>query len=136
MQLKIEKQKGCQIFVVKMDEVIDEEEKELKENSFEAYPYLHDFRDVFPKDLPGLPPKRVFNFAIDIIPGSKLMSKAPYQMTTTDLMEHKAQLQKLLSKGLIRPSVSPLGVPVIFVKKKYGTLCHGQTPTLEHELKI
>ncbi|KAH9290915.1 hypothetical protein KI387_035032, partial [Taxus chinensis] len=88
----------------------------------ERYPLLRDFRDVFPEELPGLPPKREFDFAIEIKPGTEPISKAPYRMTTIELVELKAQLQELLTKGLIRPSVSPWGVPVIFVKKKDGTL--------------
>ncbi|KAH9304026.1 hypothetical protein KI387_008430, partial [Taxus chinensis] len=69
-----------------------------------------------------LPPKREFDFTIEIKPGTEPISKAPYRMTTIELVELKAQLQELLSKGLIRPSVSPWGAPVIFVKKKDGTL--------------
>ncbi|KAH9302877.1 hypothetical protein KI387_014460, partial [Taxus chinensis] len=86
------------------------------------FPLLQSFRDVFPEELPGLPPKREFDFTIEIKPGTEPISKAPYRMTTTELVELKAQLQELLTKGLIRPSVSPWGAPVIFVKKKDGTL--------------
>ena len=62
------------------------------------------------------------DLAIEIIPGTVPMSRAPYRMAPTELKELKSQLQELLDKGFIRPSVSPWGVPVLFVKKKDGTL--------------
>ena len=83
---------------------------------------VRDFPDVFPEDLPGLPPTREIDFAIDLIPGTQPISKAPYRMAPTELQELKEQLQDLLSKGFIRPSVSPWGAPVLFVKKKDGSL--------------
>ena len=117
MQLKRAKNRGCTLYAVKMTE------NEEEDNDFmERYPLLRDFRDVFPEELPGLPPRREFDFAIEIKPGTEPISKAPYRMTTIELVELKAQLQELLIKGLIRPSVSPWGAPVIFVKKKDGTL--------------
>lgn len=70
----------------------------------------------------GYLPKE-FDFSIDIILGLEPISNVPYRMTTIDLMELKAQLEELLSKGLIKPNVSPWGAPVIFMKKKDGTLC-------------
>ena len=74
-----------------------------------------DFVDVFPDELPGLPPSREIEFAIDLIPGSEPASKAPYRMAPAEL---KVQLQGLLDMGFIRPSYSPWGAPVLFVKKK------------------
>ncbi|KAH9295055.1 hypothetical protein KI387_038643, partial [Taxus chinensis] len=62
------------------------------------FPLLQSFRDVFPEELPGLPPKREFDFTIEIKPGTEPISKAPYRMTTTELVELKAQLQELLTK--------------------------------------
>ena len=62
------------------------------------------------------------DLAIEIVPGAVPMSKAPYRMAPTELKELKSQLQELLDKGFIRPSVSPWGAPVLFVKKKDGTL--------------
>ncbi|KAH9304904.1 hypothetical protein KI387_009308 [Taxus chinensis] len=94
-----------------------------EDNDFmEKYPLLRDFSNVFPEELPGLPPKREFDFTIEIKLGTEPISKAPYRVTTLELVELKAQLHELLTKGLIRPSVSPWGVPVIFVKKKDDTL--------------
>lgn len=99
-----------------------DEGKEENTPTFENTPFLKEFKDVFLEELPGLPPKRKFNFSIEVIPGAKLVSRAPYRMNTTELQELKMQLEELLAKGLIRPSVSPWGAPVLFVKKKDGTL--------------
>ena len=81
-----------------------------------------EYLDVFPENLPGLPPKREIEFAIDVLPGTDPVSKAPYRMAPTELKELKVQLQELLDMGFIRPSYSPWGAPVLFVKKKEGTL--------------
>ena len=83
---------------------------------------LNEFMDVFSEEIPGLPPQREIDFSIETIPGSAPTSKVPYQMSIPDLTELKIQLQELLDKGYIRPSVSPWGAPVLFVKKKDGTL--------------
>ena len=81
-----------------------------------------EFPDVFPKELLGIPPKREVDLSIKVVHGTTSFSKAPYRMAPTELKELKTQLQELLDKGFIRPSVSPWGVPVLFVKKKDGTL--------------
>ena len=70
----------------------------------------------------GIPPKRDIDFRIDLVPGTEPISKTPYRMIAHELVELKVQLEELLAKGLIRPSVSPWGAPVIFVKKKDGSL--------------
>ena len=85
-------------------------------------PTVSDFPDVFLEELPGLPPQRKIEFAIDVVPGATLASITPYQMAPVELKELKLQLQELLEKGFIRLSVSPWGAPVLFVKKKDGTL--------------
>ena len=72
----------------------------------------------FPDDIAGLPPEREVEFTIDLIPGTKPISIPPYRMAPVELRELKAQLEELLSKGFIRPSISPWGAPVLFVKKK------------------
>ena len=72
----------------------------------------------FPDDIAGLPPEREVEFTIDLIPGTKPISIPPYRMAPAELRELKAQLEELLSKGFIRPSISPWGAPVLFVKKK------------------
>ena len=72
----------------------------------------------FPNDIAGLPPEREVESTIDLIPGTQPISIPPYRMAPAELRELKAQLEELLSKGFIRPSISPWGAPVIFVKKK------------------
>ena len=74
------------------------------------------------QELPGLPPIREVEFSIEVIPGTTPISMAPYRMAPAELKELKTQLQELLDKGFIRPSVSPWGAPVLFVKKKDGSL--------------
>ena len=83
---------------------------------------VKDFLDVFPKELPGIPPVREVDLSIEILPGTDPTSRAPYRMAPTELKELKITLQELLDKGFIQPSVSPWGAPVLFVKKKDGTL--------------
>ena len=90
--------------------------------SMDSVPVVQEFSDVFPSDLPGVPPDRDIDFAIDLEPGTKPISIPPYRMAPAELKELKDQLQDLLSKGFIRPSVSPWGAPVLFVKKKDGTM--------------
>ena len=81
-----------------------------------------EFLDVFPEDLPGLPLRREIQFEIELAPGTEPVSRAPYRMAPAELKELKIQLQELLDLGFIRPSYSPWGAPVLFVKKKDGTL--------------
>ena len=76
----------------------------------------------FPDDISGLPPDREVEFTIDLIPGTEPISIPPYKMAPAELGELKAKLEELLSKGLIRPSISPCGALVLFVKKKDGSL--------------
>ena len=79
-------------------------------------------KNVFPDEIPGLPPKRDIDFTIELVPGAAPMSKTPYRMSTPEMLELKMQLQELLEKKYFRPSVSPWGAPFLFVKKKDGTL--------------
>jgi hypothetical protein len=88
----------------------------------DQYPILSEFQDIFPNELPGLPPERELDFTIELKPGAKPISKTLYQMTVLELCELQIQLKELLDLGIIRPSVSPWGTPVIFVKKKDGSL--------------
>ncbi|RVW97780.1 Transposon Ty3-I Gag-Pol polyprotein [Vitis vinifera] len=107
--------KGCQGFLAS----VVSNESDLK---LEDIPIVREYPDVFPEDLPGLPPEREVEFTIDLVPGIGPMSKAPYRMAPVELKELKVQLQELLDKGFIRPSVSPWGAPVLFVKKKDGSM--------------
>ena len=77
---------------------------------------------MLPEEVPGLPPKRDIYFTIDLVSGAAPVSKTPYKMSTPELLELKIQLQELLEKKYIRPSVSPWGELVLVVKKKDGTL--------------
>ncbi|KAA0037385.1 ty3-gypsy retrotransposon protein [Cucumis melo var. makuwa] len=90
--------------------------------SLSSEPVVRDYPDVFPEELPGLPPHREVEFAIELEPGTVPISRAPYRMVPAELKELKVQLQELLYKGFIRPSVSPWGAPVLFVKKKDGSM--------------
>jgi len=81
-------------------------------------PVVCEFPDVFPDDLPGLPPDRDVEFKIELLLGTARISRRPYRMPPNELAELKTQLNELLKKGLIRPSSSPWGCPSIFVKKK------------------
>ncbi|KAK8543626.1 hypothetical protein V6N13_076426 [Hibiscus sabdariffa] len=93
------------------------------DSGMEKIRVVRDFPDVFPEELPGVPPKRdEVEFGIDVYPGTAPVSMAPYRMAPKELKELKVQLQELLDRGFIRPSVSPWGAPVLFVKKKDGTL--------------
>src|SRR4051812_28460893 len=87
----------------------------------EDIPVVHDFPDVFPEELPGMPPDRCVEFIVDLIPGTALISRRPYRMAPHELAELKNQLDASLAKGFIRSSSSPWGCPVLFIKKKYGT---------------
>ena len=78
--------------------------------------------DVFPDELPGLPPRRVVEFGIELHPGTLPISMTPHRMAPVELQELRVQLQELLDKGFIRPSTSPWGAPVLFAKKKDKTL--------------
>ncbi|KAD4180494.1 hypothetical protein E3N88_29085 [Mikania micrantha] len=99
--------------------VIDNEKVVQK---LEDVPIVREFPDVFPDDLPGIPSDRDVEFKIDLIPGAKPIAKAPYRLAPSELQELMTQLQDLLDKGFIRPSISPWGAPVLFVKKKDGSL--------------
>ncbi|GJR79409.1 putative reverse transcriptase domain-containing protein [Tanacetum coccineum] len=76
---------------------------------------------VFPEELPGLPPPRQVEFRIDLIPGAAPVARAPYRLAPSEMKELSKQLQELSEKGFIRPSSSPWGAPVLFVKKKDGS---------------
>ena len=88
----------------------------------EDIPIVKEFPDVFPNDLSGLPPDRAIEFVVELVPGTEPISIPPYKMAPTELKELKAQLEELLSKGFIRPSTSPWRAPVLFAKKKDGSL--------------
>ncbi|RAV77534.1 hypothetical protein DBT52_09225, partial [Aerococcus mictus] len=81
-----------------------------------------DFPDVFPEELPGMPPDRSVEFVIDLLPGTAPISKKPYRMPVEELALLKEQIDELLAKDFIQPSSSPWGCPVLFVKKRDSTV--------------
>ncbi|GKE03591.1 putative reverse transcriptase domain-containing protein, partial [Tanacetum coccineum] len=107
--------RGCQVFMIQVTEKKKSDEKRL-----EDIPVVIEFLEVFPEDLPGLPPVRQVEFQIDLIPGATLVARAPYRLAPSEMQELSNQLQELADRGFIRPSTSPLGAPVLFVKKKDG----------------
>ncbi|GKC80880.1 hypothetical protein Tco_1131654, partial [Tanacetum coccineum] len=92
------------------------EGKQIKEVTI-----VRDFPEVFPEDFPGLPLARPVEFQIDLIPGAAPIARAPYQLDLSEMKELSEQLQELFDKGFIRPSSSPWGAPILFVKKKDGS---------------
>ena len=108
--------KGCEAFLAL---ILDSKREQV---NLENIPVIREFPDVFPEELPGVPPEREVDLSIEVVQGTTPISRAPYRMAPTELKELKTQLHELLDKGFIRPSVSPWGAPVLFVKKKDGTL--------------
>ncbi|GKA30766.1 putative reverse transcriptase domain-containing protein [Tanacetum coccineum] len=104
-----------------------ETEDKSEKKRLEDVPIVRDFPDVFPEDLPGLPPTRQVEFQIDLIPGAAPVARAPYRLAPSEMKELSEQLKELSDKGFIRPSSSPWGAPVLFVKKK------GRINKQEHE---
>jgi hypothetical protein len=100
-------------------------------------PVVCEYPDVFPDELPDMPPNRDVEFVIELQPGTAPISKRPYRMPPKELAELKNQLQELLDKGYIRPSYSPWGCPALFVKKKDGSLrlCLDYRPLNEVTIK-
>ncbi|KAK8923646.1 hypothetical protein KSP39_PZI019205 [Platanthera zijinensis] len=81
-----------------------------------------EFGDVFPEELPGAPPRREIDFSIELVPEARPVSRPPFRMAPKELAELRVQLQELLEQGYIRPSSSPWSAPVLFVKKKDGSM--------------
>ncbi|GKB42445.1 putative reverse transcriptase domain-containing protein [Tanacetum coccineum] len=111
--------KGCQVFLAQISAKKEEDKSEGKQ--IKDVPIIRDFPEVFPEDLPGLPPARPVEFQIDLIPGAAPVARAPYRLAPSEMKELSEQLQELSDKGFIRPSSSPWGAPVLFVKKKDGS---------------
>ncbi|GKD76990.1 hypothetical protein Tco_1339611 [Tanacetum coccineum] len=111
--------KGCDVFLA---HITTKEAKDKSEGKrLEDVPIIKDFPELFPKDLPGIPPARQVEFQIDLVLGAAPVARAPYRLTPSKMKELAEQLQELSDKGFIRPSSSPWGVPILFVKKKYGS---------------
>lgn len=113
---KVLKKENCTAFLVNITAT------EASNPTINEVSIVREYKDVFLEDLPGLPLDRQLEFTINLIPGAPPVSKAPYRMSPKELQELKVQLQELLNKGFIRPSVSPWSAPILFVKKKDGSL--------------
>ncbi|KAH0683009.1 hypothetical protein KY290_021590 [Solanum tuberosum] len=107
---------GCLAYLAHIRDV------EVESPSIESIPVVSKFREVFPNDLHGMPPNRDKDFCIDLEPSTRPISIPPYRMAPVKLRELKAQIQELLDKCFIRPSGSPWGAPVLFVKKNDGSM--------------
>ncbi|KAG8496934.1 hypothetical protein CXB51_008104 [Gossypium anomalum] len=108
--------KGCEAYLAY---VLGSKESEKK---LELVPVVCEYSDVFLEDLQGLPPVRKVEFGIELVPRTTPILIAPYRMAPMELKELKTQLKKLTDRGFARPSFSPWGAPVLFVKKKDGTM--------------
>ena len=108
--------KGCEAFLAL---ILDTKREQLNLDNILV---IKEFPNVFLEDLPGVPPEREVDLFIEVVQGTTPISRTPYHMAPIELKELKTQLQELFDKGFIRPSVSPWGAPVLFVKKKDGTL--------------
>nr|GEZ38054.1 putative reverse transcriptase domain-containing protein [Tanacetum cinerariifolium] len=108
--------KGCHVFLAQISATKEDDKSGGKQ--VKDIPIIQDFPEVFPEDLPGQPPTRPVEFQIDLIPGAAPVARAPYHLAPSEMKELSEQLQELSNKGFIRPSSSPWGAPVLFVKKK------------------
>ncbi|GKF29879.1 hypothetical protein Tco_0096221, partial [Tanacetum coccineum] len=124
---------GCELFLAQVTE------QESKEKRLEDVPIIRDSPEVFPKELPGLPPPRQVEFRIDLIPGAAPVARAPYRLAPSEMKELSKQLQELLEKGFIRPSLSPWGATLqgssVYSKidLRYG---YHQLPIREEDIPI
>ncbi|GJR80927.1 putative reverse transcriptase domain-containing protein [Tanacetum coccineum] len=111
--------KGCDVFLAHV--TTKKAEDKSKEKRLEDVPIVRDFPEVFLEDFSGIPPTRQVEFQIDLIPGAVPIARTPYRLAPSEMKEFSDQLQELSDKGFIRPSSSPWGAPVLFVKKKDGS---------------
>ncbi|GJT91861.1 putative reverse transcriptase domain-containing protein [Tanacetum coccineum] len=111
--------KGCDVFLVHITTKEDKDKSE--EKRLEDVPIVRDFPKVFPEDLLGILQARQVEFQIDLVLGAAPVARAPYRLAPSKIKELAEQLQELSDKGFIRPSFSPWGAPVLFVKKKDGS---------------
>ncbi|GKB13506.1 putative reverse transcriptase domain-containing protein [Tanacetum coccineum] len=111
--------RGCLIFLAQVTK--KEIKNESEEKRLEDVPMVRNFPEVFPEDLLGLPPTRQVEFQIDLVPSAAPVARASYRLALTKLQELSTQLQELSDKEFIRPSSSPWGAPVLFLKKKDGS---------------
>ncbi|GJZ86238.1 putative reverse transcriptase domain-containing protein [Tanacetum coccineum] len=111
--------KGCHVFLAHVTAKKAEDKSE--EKRLEDVPIVRHFTEVFPEDFLGITPTRQVEFQIDLVLGAAPVARAPYRLAPSEMKELSDQLQELSDKGFIRPSSSPWGAPVLFVKKKDGS---------------
>ena len=104
--------RGCQGYLAVVRDV------GAYKGAVEKVPVMCKFPYIFPEELPGLPPDREIEFCIDVVPDTDPISMPPYRMAPAELKKLNEQLKELFDKGFIRPSTSPWGAPVLFMKKK------------------
>jgi hypothetical protein len=109
LQLQKSMRKGCKLYAI-----LPLNEKGVAEG-LEHLPVVREYADIFLEELPRMPLERELEFNIDLKQGTESIARMPYWMSTPELQELKMQLKELLDLGLILPSVSPWGAPVIFI---------------------
>ncbi|XP_052733512.1 uncharacterized protein LOC128196492 [Vigna angularis] len=119
-QLKEDIMEGASCFLIMTYEG-NEVERSSNVESSRGRTVVDEFPDVFPDEVPGLPPVREVEFTIDLVTTAAPISVQPYRMAPAELVELKKQIEELLDKKFIRPSASPWGAPVLLVKKKDGS---------------
>ncbi|GJT54842.1 putative reverse transcriptase domain-containing protein [Tanacetum coccineum] len=107
---------GCDVFLAHI--TTKEAKEKSEEKRLEDVPIVRDYPEVFLEELSGIPPARQVEFQIDLVPDAAPVARAPYRLAPSEMKELAEQLQELSDKGFIRPSSSPWGAPVLFVKKK------------------
>ena len=107
LQLKRAIRKWCKAYAVTI--TYEEGKTKTDKLKIENIPVLKEYIDVFPEEIPGLPPKRELDFTIELVPSAVPSSKAPYRMNILEINELNSQLKELIDKKYIRPSVSPWG---------------------------
>ncbi|GJT96779.1 putative reverse transcriptase domain-containing protein [Tanacetum coccineum] len=132
--LIVQGDRGCPNFLAQITK--KETEDKSEEKRLEDVPTVQDFPEVFPKDLPGLPPTQQVEFQICLVPGALPVARAPYRLAPSELQGLSTQLQELSDKGFIRLSSSPWGAPVLFVKKKDGSFRCVSTTMSYHQLRV
>jgi len=111
-QVMKELRDGLECFVILTQIKVDSEVE------MQTIPVVSEFMNVFPNEVPGLLPKREVKFSINLVFGAGTVSMASFRMTPIELKEMKKQVEELLDKEFIRPSVSAWGTPLLLVKKK------------------
>ncbi|GJU70702.1 putative reverse transcriptase domain-containing protein [Tanacetum coccineum] len=117
--------KGCQVYLAQVTS--KKTEDKLEEKRLEDVSIVREFLEVFPEDFPRLPPARKVEFQVNLVPGTAPVARAPCRLAPAKMQELSTQLQELYEKGFIRPSSSPWGAPVLFVKKTTSSLMAEKT---------